>query len=62
MDGMKGYTNRVQQKLNEASAQQELTAIITLLLYVFISWFLRCGEEEEKTDFFFLFQADILIK
>jgi len=37
MDGMKGCTNRVQQKLNEAFAQQEPTAIITLLLYAFIS-------------------------
>lgn len=62
MGGMKGYTNRVQEKLNEAFAQQELTVIITSLLYAFISWSLRCGEEEEKTDFFFFFQADILIK
>lgn len=63
MDGMKEYSNGVWQKLNEAFAQQELTAIITLLLYAFISWVLRCGKEEEKKkDFFFLFQADILIK
>lgn len=53
MDGMQGYTNGVQQKFNEAFAQQDLTAIITSLLYAFISWFLMCREEEEKTDFFF---------
>lgn len=63
MGGMKWYSNGVQQKLKEAFAQQELTAIITLLLYAFISWVLRCGKEEDKKkDLFFLFQADILIK
>lgn len=64
MDSMKGYTNKVQQKLNEACAQQELGAIITLLLHALISLFLRCREEEENIAFFifFLFKADILIK
>lgn len=53
MNGMKGFTNRVQRKLNEACAQQELAAIITLLLYAFISWVLRCREEEENMALFF---------
>lgn len=55
MNGMKGFTNRVQRKLNEACAQQELAAIITLLLYAFISWVLRCREEEENMALFFFF-------